>query len=158
MLPDKKYSELTYEQQLALTQDVRADTLDALLTNENGRMPTDKDSVELLLKVTDSMDRTTLSNRKIANDSQASDNSTKILESIATIIRQAKNRNVFAADEGEALGDEPTVPVEALEDFEHVAGEEHVGIVNETSEEFNKRMEHINQEKLDKEYAELGLK
>lgn len=155
VLVDKTYSELSYEEQLALTQNLKADVLNQLAVSNNGVVPTDKDSVELLLKVADSLDKTTLSNRKIATESSAATDANRILEAMTHLVANGKNRNIFAADT--TAIPEPEVPIDALPDFEHAAGEEHVGVISENSEAFNKRMDTIAKAKLDAEFAELNL-
>lgn len=158
VLVDKTYSELSYEEQLALTQNLKADVLNQLAVSNNGVVPTDKDSVELLLKVADSLDKTTLSNRKIATESSAANDANRILEAMTTLVANGKNRNIFAVDPAESdVIPEPEVPLDALPDFEHAAGEEHVGVISENSEAFNKRMDAIAKAKLDAEFAELNL-
>ena len=158
VLVDKTYSELSYEEQLALTQNLKADVLNQLAVSNNGVVPTDKDSVELLLKVADSLDKTTLSNRKIATESSAANDANRILEAMTNLVANGKNRNIFAVDPAESdVIPEPEVPLDALPDFEHAAGEEHVGVISENSEAFNKRMDTIAKAKLDAEFAELNL-
>lgn len=158
VLVDKTYSELSYEEQLALTQNLKADVLNQLAVSNNGVVPTDKDSVELLLKVADSLDKTTLSNRKIATESSAATDANRILEAMTHLVANGKNRNIFAADTTETTAiPEPEVPLDALPDFEHAVGEEHVGVISENSEAFNKRMDTITKAKLDAEFAELNL-
>ncbi|MOA54299.1 hypothetical protein D3C78_1778890 [compost metagenome] len=54
-------------------------------------------------------------------------------------------------------GKEPEITPEELGDFEHARGEGEIGVISETSEEFNERMEAIRQQRLREEQVELGM-
>ncbi|MBW6072708.1 hypothetical protein KZ856_37675, partial [Pseudomonas aeruginosa] len=63
--PEVLYSELSYEDQLKLTQNVKHRILHGVMTSRvDGTIPTDKESIDSMLKVMDSMDRTTIQNRR----------------------------------------------------------------------------------------------
>lgn len=156
---DSLYSELTYEQQLAYTQNTKQQILQKLATsNMDGTIPTDKESIELLMKVMDSMDRTTLSDKKNKIDTEGNVSTKELLGAMSQFIRQAKNSNPFAVAEGESLvGREPVVDDSDIPKFEFVEGEEVVGVVNETYNDFEERMSLIHDAELEAESKALGM-
>ena len=66
---------------------------------------------------------------------------------MAEMIRLAKNKNPFerTAEEVHTIpaGRAPDVKLEDLGNFEHADGEDHIGLVNETADQFQERMKAI---------------
>lgn len=154
--PNRLYSELTYEEQLAYTQDIKQEILNRLLTSGmNDTIPTDKDSVTSMMKVIDGMDRTTLADRKNTIEQDNAGNTQVLLQTLAAFVDQAKNTNPFAAPEADR--DIPDVPVEELGTFEHVDGEAEIGTSTEDHASFDARMEEVRKLQLEQEAKELGL-
>ncbi|MFO5855262.1 hypothetical protein, partial [Klebsiella pneumoniae] len=48
---EKVYADLEYEQQIRYTQSVKEKVLKAVLENTTGKVPTDKESVDMILKL-----------------------------------------------------------------------------------------------------------
>lgn len=156
---DALYSELTYEQQLAYTQNIKQQLLDGLMTSGMSNViPTDKDSIESMMKVMNSMDKVTLTDRRNDIDTEGNVNAKELLGTMADFIRNAKNSNPFAVAAGENLvGIEPPVADDDLPDFEFVPGQEVVGVVVETYEEFDSRMASVHAEELKEREKRLDL-
>lgn len=154
--PEVLYSELTYEEQLNLTQNVKHKILHGVMTSRmDGVIPTDKESIDSMMKVMDSMDKTTIQNRRNQIDQEGNRSAKELVEGIAMFIKQAKNVNPFVGTTADAKGAEPNV--EDLGEFEHANGEGQQGVVNESSEEFNERMEATRRAQLQEEQRALGL-
>lgn len=143
VIPEKAYSDMTYEEQIAYTQNAKHMVLHTLLTqNPCGMVSTDKESVEILIKVADSLDKTTIAKQRLKVDAKQAANNGDILQNMTMLIMNAKNRNPFAVAPGENLvGKEPEV--QDLPTFAHAAGEEEVGVIGETSDEFQARMTEV---------------
>lgn len=154
--PPVDYATLDYDQQIQYTQRIKSQVLHKLATSSvDGTVPTDKDSVELLLKVADSMDRTTLANKKNAIEETNGGNMQDILMGMAATVQQLGNRNPFVGDAG--TGKEPEIAEGDIPNFDHVEGVGEVGVISETVDQFNKRMEVVAEEQRRREAAELGL-
>lgn len=158
--PDIDYTELDYEQQIQYTQRIKARVLHKLATSSiDGSVPSDKDGVELLLKVADSMDRTTQNSRRMKVDEQVSGSNADILRAIANLAVSNGNANPLMAS-GKGTGTTVEVPelnVEELGEFEHNAGIGFIGIVNETVSTFDKRMHPIAEALQKREEEALGI-
>lgn len=147
---DALYSELTYEQQLAYTQNIKQQLLEGLMTSGmSDVLPTDKDSIESMMKVMNSMDKVTLTERRNNIDTEGNVNAKELLGTMANFIRNAKNSNPFAVRADENLvGVEPPIDDSELPEFDFVPGQEVVGVVVETYEEFDSRMASVHAEEL----------
>lgn len=153
--PDVDYATLDYEQQIQYTQRIKSKVLHKLATSSmDGSVPTDKDGVELLLKVADSMDRTTLSHKKNAIEETAGGNMKDILMSVALAAQELGNANPFMGKQG--TGKEPDIE-DQIPEFEHVEGVGEIGVISETVDQFNKRMDSVAEEQRRREAAELGI-
>lgn len=154
--PSVDYATLDHEQKIQYTQRIKANVLHKLATSSiDGTVPTDKDSVELLLKVADSMDRTTLTDKKNSIEEANGGNMQDILMSIALTAQKLGNSNPFVGEPG--TGKEPEITDEQIPHYDHVQGVGEVGVISETVEQFNKRMEHIAEEERRAEAKSLGL-
>ena len=157
--PEVKYSELTHEEKLNLTQDIKHRILHGVMTSKvDGTIPTDKDSIDSMLKVMDSMDRTTIQNRRTQIDAEGNKSARDLVDPMAEFIKRAKNKNPFVGVQGEDnKGAEPEIEEDELGEYTHAKGEGEIGVINETSEEFNERMRASQAERAKQEEAELGL-
>lgn len=153
--PDVDYATLDYDQQIQYTQRIKSKVLHKLATSSvDGSVPTDKDGVELLLKVADSMDRTTLSHKKNAIEENTGGNVKDILLGLAAVAQELGNTNPFVGKQG--TGKEPAIE-ELIPEFDHVEGVGEIGVISETVDQFNKRMDSVAEEQRRREAAELGL-
>lgn len=154
--PDRLYSELTYQEKLNFTQNIKQEVLHKLMTSGmNDDMPTDKESIDSMMKVMDSMDRTTLTDRKNDNDAEVGKSAKELLAAMSMFVKEAQNTNPFSADV--EVREAPEVDDAELGEFEYNPGEAEVGVCVEEYSEFDKRMDSIRQEQLAKEADELGL-
>lgn len=157
--PERLYSELTYQEKLNFTQNIKQEVLHKLMTSGvDDTIPTDAESIASMMKIMDSMDRTTLSDKKNSVESEGTASAKELLGAMALFIKEAKNSNPFAVSDNETPIVNNSINEEVdLGDFEHDPGEAEVGVTNEEYSEFNARMESVRQEQLDKEAKELGL-
>lgn len=157
--PDIDYATLDYEQQIQHTQRVKARILHKLSTVAvDGTIPTDKDSVELILKVAESMDRTTLANKRNAVEEANGGTNAEILAALAHITTSNGNSNPLMSKTPIARTTEvEEISVESLGEFNHKEGEGYIGVINETVEAFSKRMEDVAAAERKQQEIELGL-
>lgn len=153
------YVNLSYEEQIKYTQNLKQNILEDLMcSGMDGSMPTDKDTIGSIMKVIDSMDKTTLADRRNTIESESGASAKELLGAMSEFIKQAKNRNPFAAKETEELkGEVPLVPVEELGDFVYVEGQGEVGVTSEEFNKFNERMEVIHKAQIEEEAKKHGL-
>jgi len=137
--------QLTYEQSLRYTQGLRKAMSDKLIGGEHG-LPTDKDGVELLLKVLKDMDHTSLTDRKNKIDQEGVNTSKEVADTMALYVKQNPNQNLFyRAPDGSAVESQPQAAIphvdpQRLGVHEAVEGETEVGIIAETADQFFARM------------------
>lgn len=157
--PDIDYATLDYEQQIQYTQRLKGRLLHRLTTvNPDGTLPTDKDAVELILKVADNMDKTTLSHRRNAVEESNGGSNADILKALATIMVQNGNANPLMSDGATTQRrQEVEIDVNDLGEFTHTEGEAHVGVVTETVEGFVRRMDVVAEEQRKLDEIALGL-
>ncbi|ARV76875.1 hypothetical protein PHABIO_244 [Pseudomonas phage Phabio] len=157
--PDIDYATLDYDQQIQHTQRIKARILHKLSTSQvDGGVPTDKDSVELLLKVADSMDRTTLTNKRNAVEEQNGGSNADILKALTLVAIQNGNSNPLMSKEPVvSRNTHEEIPIEALGEFTHNEGIGFIGVENETVDAFNKRMDPIAEAARRAEEEELGI-
>lgn len=157
-VPEVDYAELEFDDQLKHTQRIKGRILHKLVhTNPDGSMPTDKDSVELMLKVADSMDKSSLGKKRLAVEEKSGNSALSILKGIATIVAERGNENMFARDTVSTPNQ--NTDIGELPDFneQHAMGEAEIGLVNETSDKFNERMDAVNKADQRRREEEMGL-
>lgn len=154
--PDVDYAELDFDDQLKHTQRVKGRLLHKLVTSENG-LPTDKDSVELILKVADSMDKTTVAKKRLAVDEKSGNDAISILNAIAQSIQTSGGHNPFLRQEGTPIPANQDIGELKSFDGVHAKGEGEIGVIIETSDKFIPRMDIVNQEDMARRAAEMGL-
>lgn len=157
-VPEVDYAELDFEDQLKHTQRIKGRLLHKLVhVNPDGSMPTDKDSVELMLKVAESMDKVAINKKRISVDEKSGNSALSILQGIAQLVATSGNENMFTAG---AKGKPNTNPdIGELPDFtgEHASGEAEIGVITEISDSFNTRMTEVNKLDQQRREAEMGL-
>ena len=151
--PEVDYAELDFEDQLKHTQRIKGKVLHKLISGNNG-IPDDKDSVELILKVADSMDKVTIAKKRLAVDEKHGDDASSILNAVLHSIGM---ENPFLRKEGSSpqatqdIGEMPSF------DGQHADGEAEVGVIVDTSDKFLTRMDEVNRHELERRSAELGV-
>lgn len=153
--PDVDYAELDFDDQLKHTQRIKGRVLHKLISGAEG-LPTDKDGVELLLKVADSMDKTTVAKRRLQVDEKKGDDAISILNAIAQSVSAGKGQNPFLRSESTPVDESQDIG-ELVYEGTHAKGEGEIGVIIETSDHFLPRMDIINQEEMDRKAREMGL-
>lgn len=157
--PEVKYEELGFDDQLKHTARLKGRLLHALaFSNPDGSIPTDKDSVELMLKVADSMDKVSINKKRISVDEKSGNSALSILQGIAQMVAQGGNENMFTSG-AQAGQPNKNEDIGQLPDFsgQHAEGEAEVGLISEVSDSFTKRMDVVNQADQARREREMGL-
>lgn len=157
-VPEIDYAELEFDQQLKHTQRIKGRLLHKLVySNPDGSIPTDKDSVELMLKVADSMDKVAINKKRISVEEKSGNSALSILQGIAQLVAQGGNENMFTA--GGKGKTNTNQDIGELPDFtgEHASGEAVIGVVSEISDSFNSRMVEVNRLDQQRREEEMGL-
>jgi len=135
---------LDYEGTLSYSQLRRKRIVDALMVDE--RPPEDPKVLNVILKALGDMDKTALQDRKNNIDQGNADSSKAVAEAMRDFIMGQKNINPFARTADGSTGQRavasPDVDLTKLGEHELVKGEEVVGVVHETYNEFIERMEN----------------
>lgn len=154
--PEVDYAELDTDDQLKYTQRIKGKVLHKLVSGNDG-IPTDKDSVELLLKVADSMDKTTIAKKRLQVEEKQGDGALSILNAIVQSIENGGGAMPFLRKEGAApIGNQDLGEMPEFEG-KHAAGESEIGVIIETSDKFTNRMDVVNKELMEQRAAELGV-
>lgn len=157
-VPEVAYEELDFDTQLKHTQRIKNRILHKLVcANPDGSLPTDKDSVELMLKVADSMDKSTIAKKRVAVEEKNGNSALSILTGIAELVAKGGNTNLFTqggpgtSNNNQDIGEMP--------DFSnaHASGEAEVGVISETADSFDKRMEEVNKQEMIRREEAMGL-
>ncbi|AAL83070.1 hypothetical protein KEN51_CDS0218 [Pseudomonas phage vB_Pae10145-KEN51] len=149
---EKVYADLEYEQQIRYTQSVKEKVLKAVLENTTGKVPTDKESVDMILKLTDSMDKTTIANRRIQVDSEGARSNRELAEGFAEFVKMQMNRNPLIRDPNDVPAtprEIPDIPDEEFENYTIEEGETEIGIIMEESNAFMERMDAAREKELE---------
>lgn len=154
--PDVDYAELDFDAQIKHTQRLKGKVLHKLVAGNNG-LPTDKDSVELILKVADSMDKTTIAKKRLAVDAKSSDDASSILNAILLSIQNSGGKHPALIENGAAPAASQDIGVLPSFEGSHAVGEGEIGVIIETSDSFTRRMDIVNKEALDQAAAKLGI-
>jgi hypothetical protein len=108
-------------------------------------VPTDKDGVELLLKTLGEMDKTALQKQKNLIDSNQGGSNAEIASAMALMIRNQMNQSPFIRDPAllseDRVMEEP--PADLFVGITHAEGETVMGVISETVDEFNARMDQM---------------
>lgn len=157
-VPEVDYAELDFESQIKHTQRIKNRILHKLVvSNPDGSMPVDKDSVELMLKVAESLDKTTIAKKRVAVDEKNGNSALSILTGIAELVAKSGNSNLFTKGAPDKANSNPDIG--DLPDFtgEHASGESDLGVITETATKFSERMEAINKEEMLRREEQMGL-
>ena len=114
--PYKDNDNVSFKEVTDLTQNIRFETIDAIIKDG---LPQDKDDKEYLLKLLNSCDRTSLSVKKLEGELTLSDAQTKAFNTVSTVLNNV-NKNPFLKN---GPINEPTIP-----DYEVIEGEDLIGI------------------------------
>lgn len=157
-VPETDYAELGFDDQLKHTQRIKGRILHKLVhSNPDGTLPTDQDSVELMLKVIDSMDKSTIAKKRVQVDEKGGNAAIAILTGIAEIVAKGGNANMFAG--GKPGQSNRNDDIGELPDYsdKHANGEGEIGVISETSDAFNTRMDKVNRADQARREEEMGL-
>ena len=157
-VPEVDYAELEFDAQLKHTQRIKGRLLHKLVhSNPDGAIPTDKDSVELMLKVAESMDKVAINKKRISVEEKSGNSALSILQGIAQLVAQSGNDNMFTAGSKGKTNTNPDIG--ELPDFTggHAMGEAEIGVISEISDSFNTRMAEVNRLDQIRREEEMGL-
>jgi hypothetical protein len=157
-VPEVAYEDLDFDTQLKHTQRIKNRILHKLVhSNPDGTLPTDKDSVELMLKVADSMDKSTIAKKRVNVEEKNGNSAISILTGIAEMVSKGGNTNLFAQEV--PTGSNTNTDIGELPDFSnaHANGEAEVGVISETADSFDKRMEEVNRKEMQRREEAMGL-
>lgn len=130
---------LSYEETLAYSQNIRKRIVDKFVGET---IPGDEDTIRLVLSALKDMDNTALQDRKNRIDQSNADSSKEVADAMREFVHMQMNRNPFARQpDGSPVATAPSVDVSKLGEFEIVEGEDEIGIIEETSADFMRRME-----------------
>lgn len=147
---------MDYQQTLDYTQSLRKQLIQAQLSSTGGALPTDKDGVELLLKIAKDLDHTSHSDKRNKIDQSNSEAGREVADAMRIYVGELQNHNPFTRSaDGSAVANAgvrdaeytvvddlppPSVDPKRLGSHEFVDGEEELGVIMETADEFIARM------------------
>lgn len=136
---------MTYDEQLAWGQEIRETIVIEKMSK--GIDKCDKDDIDIILKAVKDHTQSAVAAKRNQIEQDGNKTNGDMLTVMAEFIRMQKNQNPFAIQPGEVhdvpSGRVPDVKLEDLGNFVHAEGEEHIGLVNETSDQFQDRMKLI---------------
>ena len=135
----------TYDERLEFSQGIRKQIIEKLIA---GGIPTDPETLKLILTTLKDSDGTELAKRKNGIDDKQATTGAAIAAGIAEFVKAQKNTNPFARNpDGSAISTPdaksaviPTVDPVKLGEHDLVEGEGEIGNIQEDSESFFKRM------------------
>lgn len=119
------------------TQGLRLDIIRSM--TEKG-VPTDKESIDIILRTAADMDRAALGNKRIKTDDKNAAADRLAASAIAKMYSQLGNGDPFAAREV-GPGGKPEHPPVLIEGVKPMDGEMDVGISSETYDQFQQRVD-----------------
>lgn len=154
--PEVDYAELDFDEQLKHTQRIKGRVLHKLVSDVSG-LPTDKDGVELILKVADSMDKTTIAKRRLVVDEKSGNDAASVLNAIVQLVQSSGGKHPSLIENGAAPVEQADIG--ALPEFDgaHADGEAEIGVIVETSDSFTRRMDIVNREEMQRRAQEMGI-
>lgn len=143
-------ADLNYETVMAYVQTAQIGFVQKIA---KGGIPTDKEGAKLFLDGLNALSSTATQKRRNEIDANLGESNQAIAAAMAEAVRNhMQNQSPFIVDPGQprqVVLEE--APEGLLDQFEPADGETHIGVVAETSEEFNKRMEVLMAESEGKE-------
>jgi hypothetical protein len=127
--------DLSYGETLNYSQRIRRQIVDSRMVKG---VPEDDDSVKLVLTALKDMDKTALDRRRNEIDADSGESAKEIAQAMQAFIAMQGNGNPFM---GEGGGKIPSLTEQDLGEYDIPAGEMESGVIEETSEEFQARME-----------------
>lgn len=157
-VPETDYAELGFEEQLKYTARIKNRILHKIVySSPDGSIPTDKDSVELMLKLADSMDKASINKKRVNVEEKNGNSALSILTGIAEMVSKGGNTNMFT----QGAPDRPNTnkDIGEMPDFTgtHADGEGELGVIIETADKFNERMNEIHKRDMQRREEEMGL-
>lgn len=152
---DPSQKAMDYQTTNDFTQSLRKQLIQAQLEGAGGALPTDKDGVELLLKIAKDMDHTSHSDKRNKIDQSNSETGREVADAMRIYVGELQNHNPFTrgvdggavrngnvrdAEFTEIEDTAPSVDPKRLGNHEFVDGEEELGVIMETADEFMARM------------------
>lgn len=125
-----------FDRRMNMTRDIR--DLVAARLMPGGVIPENEDTIEIVMKLMNDMDKSEIQRRRIAVEDKSADTSRKVAEEALEMIRQLGNRNPFErAPDGSAIipeaGEQDT-------DYDFTDGEKLQGMQTDTLPELEKRV------------------
>ena len=125
---------------LDFTDRKRRELLSELEKSNQGVVPTDPDSANLYLKALKDMDGAAVSHARVRTEEKGVDNDASVASVIRDVVRKMDGRNPFRLETPEETKAPPQLPPELEEAVEVDEAQLESGRVQETVEDFNKRM------------------
>lgn len=130
----------TYDEQLAWAQDIREQVADAVLNR--GLDTASKEDLDILLKATKDHSQVAIASKRNQLEEEGQKSNTDILAGItAYFVQNAGNCPFIATPGTDRVGAAPMLALEDLGDQYMAKGENHIGTIAETSEQFYLRMQ-----------------
>jgi hypothetical protein len=114
--------------------------IDQIETENKGVIPTDPDSARLYLKALSDMDSSAVSHARVKTEEKATDNDASVAEIIRDVVRKLDGRNPYKTEEPDASRPLPSLPTEVEASVTVDESLMETGKVQESVEEFNRRM------------------
>lgn len=136
-VPAIDQQEFTDDDLIKQTQGIRRQLLDSIVKEG---LPTDKDSVAILLEIMKDTDRTALGNKRITSADKNASQDREVQKATAEVLRNLNNRDPFRRP---APADAERFDENALPDIDVKPGETAIGMQDENHKDFMGRMDAL---------------